>query len=71
MGPHNKLREVLVHSKDKVKKENTCSVVYQIPCYNCELKNIGEMGRKFNTRLSKNQKDATNVPQVYIRSEQK
>ena len=29
------------------------------------------MGRKFNTRLSEDQKDAKNVPQVYIRSEQK
>ena len=62
---HNASREALVHHQDKVEKLKTCGIVYEIPCYNCELKYIGEKGRKFKTRLSEHQKDAKNAPQVY------
>ena len=52
------LRKALVHRKDKVEKENTCGVVYKIPCHNYELVYIDEMGRKNNTRASEHRKDA-------------
>ena len=71
MRPHYTLRKALVHPKEKVKKENTYGVVYEILCHNCALKYIGETGRKFNTRLREHQKDDKNVPQVYIWSERK
>ena len=71
MRPHNALRKALVHPKDKVEKENTCCVVYEIPCHNCEVKYVGETGRKFITRLKEHQTDIRNVPQVYTRSERK
>ena len=49
----------LVHPKDKVEKENTCGVVYEIPCHNCELKraenstrvNIRKMPKKCTTSI--------------------
>ena len=63
------LRKALVHPKDKVEKGNTYRVMYEIPCHNCELKYISEMGRKFNIRLSEHKIDAKNVPQVHTRSE--
>ena len=66
MRPH---RKAFVYPKDKVETENSCDVVYEVSCHNCELKYIDEMGRKFNTREI--QKDAKNVPQVYTRSERK
>ena len=54
------LRKALFHPKDKVEKEFTCCAMYEIPWHNCELKYIGELGRKFNMRLSEHQKDAIN-----------
>ena len=47
---------LVVHPKDKVEKENTCGVEYEI--HNCKLKHIGETDRKFNTIVSEHQKDA-------------
>ena len=63
--------KALDHPKDKMEKQNICGNMYEIPCHNCELKYISEIGRKFNTRLIVHQRGAKNVPQVYIRSEQK
>ena len=63
----------LVRPQDKLEKENTCGVVYDIPYHKCDLKcKIGETGRKFNTRLRDYQNDVKkNVPQIYTRSEWK
>ena len=70
---HNSFNAVSLHtpSQRQVEKENTYGVVYEIPCHNCDVKYVGEMDRKFITRLNEHQKDARNVPQVYTRSERK
>jgi len=34
--PHNTLRNVLVHPKDRINDEEKPEVVYKIPCKNCE-----------------------------------
>ena len=34
--PQYTLRKAESHPKDKVQKESTCGVVYEIPCHNCE-----------------------------------
>ena len=46
MKPINTIREKLVHPKDKLPKEKSAGVVYQIPCKNCEQTYIGETGRQ-------------------------
>ena len=58
--PVNKLREILVHPKDKTKKEDTCGIVYQIGCLNCDYVYIGETGRPFKKRLDEHIKDVAN-----------
>ena len=72
MRPHNTIKQLLVHPKDKVSKEDKTGVVYQIPCNACNLTYIGETGRKFGTRLKEHQKDVeTMTQQVYTRSAKK
>ena len=58
--PVNKLREILVHPKDKTKKEDTCGIVYQIGCLNCDYVYIGETGRPFKKRLDEHIKGVAN-----------
>ena len=52
--PHNKLRNFLVHPKDKPNLDNTAGIVYEIPCKTCEKSYVGETGRLFGTRKKKN-----------------
>jgi len=40
-----------VRPKDKQEKEEVTDCVYKIPRSNCETTYIGEIGRKFGTRL--------------------
>ena len=56
------LRKAFVHPKDQIEKENTCVVVYEIPCHTFELKYTAETDRKSYARLYEHQKDAKNVP---------
>ena len=55
--PHQILRNMLVHPKDKQELENKCEVVYKIPCKGCDKVYVGETGRNFWTRLNKHRKD--------------
>ena len=48
--PHKKLRQILVHPKDKIKPEKKCNVIYEIPCQSCNKTYIGETGRAFSIR---------------------
>ena len=50
MKPSNTIRQILVHPKDKLSKEQTAGVVYKIPCKNCKEAYIGETGRQFQAR---------------------
>jgi len=59
LKPHQTIRNILVHPKDKTDKDKTCGVVYKIPCANCNKVYIGETGRKLATRV-KEHKDEVN-----------
>ncbi|XP_072020422.1 uncharacterized protein [Amphiura filiformis] len=58
MKPHNTIKSLLVHPKDKRETNQMCEVVYNIDCKGCEKSYIGETGRAFGTRLKEHQKDA-------------
>ena len=51
----------MVHAKDKRDPANTTDAIYEIPCMNCNLCNIGETGRKFNTRLEEHKSEVNKV----------
>ena len=55
--PVNKISQMIVHPKDKIKTEDKCGVIYQVSCKNCDKVYIGETGRKLCTRLSEHKKD--------------
>ena len=55
--PHNTLRKMLVHPKDKRDPLSTTDCVYELPCSNCNLTYIGETGRRFSTRLNEHKKE--------------
>ena len=61
MKPHNTLKRLLVHPKDKIDALQTCDCVYEIPCQTCNKTYIGETGRKFETRLNEHRKDVEKV----------
>ena len=42
---------MLVHPKDKNKKEQQCGVVYEITCEDCKEKCVGETARTLGSRL--------------------
>ena len=48
--PHQTLRNILVHPKDKIKTEDKSGVVYRVSCKNCDQVYIGETGRKLSIR---------------------
>ncbi|XP_072025290.1 uncharacterized protein [Amphiura filiformis] len=72
MRPHNTLRNLLVHPKDKIESNKTCEVVYRVDCKGCDKTYIGETGRAFGTRLKEHQKDAEKVKnRTYTRAKRK
>ena len=55
--PHSKLRQILVHPKDKIDQDHKCNVIYEIPCRSCNKTYVGETGRTFSTRKKEHQKE--------------
>ena len=55
--PYVKLRQLLVHPKDKIEPHNKCNVIYEIPCQSCNKTYIGETGRSFITRQKEHKKE--------------
>ncbi len=51
MNPYRTLRNILLHPKDKIEKDNKCNVVYRVTCKNCDRCYIGETGRQLKTRI--------------------
>ena len=49
MKPHQTVRRMLVHPKDKLEVRDMADVVYQIPYKDCLKIYIGETGRRFAT----------------------
>ena len=58
--PHQNIRRILVHPKDKVENSKKIECVYQIPCKSCNHTYIGKTGRTFGTRLEL-KKDIENI----------
>ena len=54
--PHNTIRELLVHPKDKTPKEKKCGALYPIPCDTCEEFYVGETARPGEKRLKEHRK---------------
>ena len=72
MKPHNTLRRLLVHPKDKRDTLQTSNCIYEIPCKNCEKTYVGETARLFGTRLAEHQAETKKVEaKKYTRSERK
>ncbi len=70
--PHQTLRQLLVHPKDKIEPKYKSEVVYQIPCKNCDKSYIGETGRKFDIRLKEHKTEADkDRDTIYTRSTRK
>ena len=66
MKPPNSIRQKLVHPKDKILKEKSSGVVYQIPCRNCSASYIGETGREYAARKKEHQTDVEKNRKRYI-----
>ena len=47
MKPQNKLRDILVHPKDKIEDKDKGQGVYSVPCKSCTSAYIGETSRKY------------------------
>ncbi|XP_060082434.1 uncharacterized protein LOC132561750 [Ylistrum balloti] len=72
MKPHKTLRNILVHPKDKITKENVAECIYKIGCKNCDASYIGETGRRFGVRLGEHRKDTESQEEKkFTRSERK
>ncbi|WAR09730.1 hypothetical protein MAR_034806 [Mya arenaria] len=72
MRPHQTLRNILVHPKDKQETTEKAEVIYKIPCKNCDKVYVGESGRKFEIRLNEHKKDCeTNSNKAFTRSTRK
>lgn len=55
--PHIKLRQLLVHPKDKNEQKKKCNIIYEISCRKTYM---GETGRPFNLRRKAHQKEGEN-----------
>ena len=63
MRPHQTLKKLLVHPKDKRDKLKTGNCIYEIGCQNCDLTYVGETSRLFGTRLAEHQAEAKKANQ--------
>ena len=59
--PHQNIRRILVHLKDKVEESRKTDCVHQITCKSCSNMYIGETGRTFDTRLEEHKKEVENI----------
>ena len=70
MKPCNKLRDILVHPKDKIKEMDKAQGVYKVPCQSCKSSYIGETSRKLSTCIDEHKKDGQKLDgQSYTRSQ--
>ena len=70
--PHQTLRNLLVHPKDKIDMQHKAETVYEIPCAGCPKSYIGETGRAFGTRLLEHKKEVQKFEKKpYTRSTRK
>ena len=55
--PINKLKNILVHPKDKTPDEEVCGGIFSIGCQNCAAAYIGATARPFKIRFNEHNKD--------------
>ena len=70
--PHQTLRNILVHPKDKRDISQTANCVYEFPCRNCDKTYIGETSRLFGIRLKEHKSEAEKASaKAFTRSQRK
>ena len=69
MKPHCTIKNVLVHPKDKIEQMRTSSVVYSVPCKDCNEVYIGQTGRPLGNRIGEHKKEVEDI-QNTIRTRQ-
>ena len=70
--PLMKMRQLIVHPKDRRNEFETTDCIYKIPCGSCNKSYIGETGRKFAVRLHEHQRDVRTVTEkAYTRAQKK
>ena len=57
MRPYQTIRNLVVHPKDRLDKEETSECVYSIPCESCDKINVGETGRNLGVRMKEHRKE--------------
>ena len=67
--PHQTLRQILVHPKDKTKKEEVCGPIYHIKCegsdnVKCEKDYIGETERNLKARFIEHRRPSSSTSEV-------
>ena len=72
MRPHQTLRNLLVHPKDKRDPLQTAEAIYEVPCKGCSQTYIGETGRLLKTRLAEHKAEADKIDaRAFTRSQRK
>lgn len=64
--PYTKLRDILVHPKDKTPAMDQSGVVYRIQCKDCQATYVGETERPLGSRVSEHKKDSKSVVHSHI-----
>ena len=61
LRPYNRLRDKLVHPKDKVSNEEKTGVVYHIKCGDCDYAYVGETERRLSKRIKEHHRSSSPV----------
>ena len=70
--PHQTLRNILIHPKDKRDISQTAYCVYEFPCLNCDKTYIGETSQLFGIRLKEHKSEAEKaLAKAFTRSQRK
>ena len=59
--PHQTIRKMVVHPKDKIEDSDKCGVVYHLECQSCPQVYIGETGRKLSIREKEHREETDKV----------
>ena len=59
--PFQKLRDLLVHPKDKLKPLEQSGVIYKVPCKQCDSVYVGETGRVLSVRIKEHESEVSKV----------
>ncbi|MGL5624125.1 reverse transcriptase domain-containing protein [Cetobacterium sp.] len=60
--PTQRLRSILVHSKDQIPKEKIRNCVYNIPCKDCDAIYVGQTNRELGIRIAEHRRLTKRAP---------